>query len=81
MLTLQAMMYIERHGQTDRTIWNYATGTLTPSKVPDIMLNRIVISISIAEKCAPMQVVKKPEHEKASTTEERKCSSFQMNYD
>ena len=64
------MMYIERHGQTDRTIWNYATGTLAPSKVPDIMLNWIVISISTAEKCAPMQVVKKPEHEKASTTEE-----------
>ena len=45
-----------------RTIWNYATGTLTPSKGPDTMLNQIMLSISTVEKCAPMQVVKQPEH-------------------
>ena len=28
-----------------------------------------------------MQVVKQPEHGKASTTEEQECSSFQTNYD
>ena len=67
MQTLQALVYIERHGQTGRAIWNYATRTLTPSKEPDSMLNRIELSISTAEKCAPMQVVKQPEHGKAST--------------
>ena len=28
MLTLQALMYIEEHGQTSGLIWNYATGIL-----------------------------------------------------
>ena len=32
------LTYIERHGRTARTFWNYATGTLTPSKGPDTML-------------------------------------------
>ena len=81
MQTLQALVYIERHGQTGRAIWNYATRTLTLSKEPDSMLNQIELSISTAEKCAPMQVVKQPEHGKASTREEQKCSSFQTNYD
>ena len=40
------------------------------------MLNRIALSISIAEKFAPIQVVKQPEHGKASTTKEQKCSFF-----
>ena len=61
MLTLQALTYIERHDQTGRTIWNYAKGTLTPSKGPDSMLNWIALSVSNAEKCTPMQVVKQPE--------------------
>ena len=81
MLTLQALMYIERNDQTGRTIWNYATGTQTPSKGPDTMLYRILLSISIVEKYASMQVVKQPEQWKASTTEKQKCSSFQTNYD
>ena len=81
MQTLQALVYIERHGQTGRATWNYATRTLTLSKEPDSMLNQIELSISTAEKCAPMQVVKQPEHGKASTREEQKCSSFQTNYD
>ena len=37
MLALQTLTYIERYGRTDRTIWNYATGTLTPCKEPDTM--------------------------------------------
>ena len=53
MLALQALTYIERHGRTGRVIWNYATGTLTPSKGPDAMLKRIALSISTVEKCAP----------------------------
>ena len=81
MLTLQTLAYIERYGRTGRVIWNYATGNLTPSKGPNTMLNRIVLSISTVETYAPMQVVKQPEHEKGSTTEEQKCSSFQKNYD
>ena len=36
------------------------------------MLNQIALSISTVEKCAPMQVVKQPEHRKASTTKEQK---------
>ena len=81
MLTSQALTYIERHGRTGRTIWNNATGTLTPPKGQDTILNRVALSISTVEKCAPMQVVKQPEEWKASTTEEQKCSSFQTNYD
>ena len=81
MQTLQALVYIERHDRTGRAIWNYATGTLKPFKEPDSMLNRMELSISTAEKCAPMQVVNQPEHGKASTREEQKCSSFQTNYD
>ena len=61
MLTLQALTYIERHGQIGKTIWNYATGTLTPSKGSDTTLNRIALSISTLEKRAPMRVVKQPE--------------------
>ena len=81
MLTLQALTYIERQGQTSRTIWNYTKGTLTPAKGLNTMLNWIMLSISTAEKCAPMQVVKQPESSKASDTEEQKCSLFQLNYD
>ena len=44
----------------------------TTATGPDSMLNRIALSISTAEKCSPMQVVKQPEHGKASTTEEQK---------
>ena len=74
-------MYIEKHGQIGRTIWNDATSNLTPFKGPDTMLNLIVLSISTVEKCAPMQVVKQPEHGRASAIKEQKCSSFQTNYD
>ena len=31
-LTLQAQTYIEGNYQTDRSIWNYVTGTLNPGK-------------------------------------------------
>ena len=41
MLILQALMCIERHDPTSKTIWNYATGTLTTSKAPDTMLSLI----------------------------------------
>ena len=58
MLTLQALMHIEGYGQTDRTLWNDATGTLTPFKGPDTMLNWIALSISTVGKCTLMQVVK-----------------------
>ena len=81
MLTHKALIYIERHGRTGRTIWNNATGTLAPSKTPDTMLNRIALPISTVEKCALMQVVKQPEHGKTLTTEEQKFSSFETNYD
>ena len=32
MLTLQALTYIEGNDRTSGSIWNYATGTLTPGK-------------------------------------------------
>ena len=76
MLTLQSLTYIERLSRTRRTICNYASGTLTPSKGPDSMLNRIALIISTAEKCASIQVVKQTEYEKASTTEEQKFPPF-----
>ena len=47
-------------------IWNDATGTLTPYQGPDTMLNWILLSNSTVEKCTPMQVVKQPEHRRAS---------------
>ena len=47
-------------------IWNDATGTLTPYQGPDTMLNWILLSNSTVEKCTPMQVVKLPEHRRAS---------------
>ena len=80
MLTLQALTYIKGHGRTGGTIWNDATGTLTPFKGPDLILNRNMLSISTAGKCTPFQVVKQPEPGRASTTEEQKCS-VQTNYD
>ena len=58
MLTLQALTYTERHSRTGRTIWNYFTGTQTPSKGSDTMLDWITLLISTVEKHAPMQVVK-----------------------
>ena len=50
---------------------------------PDILkrvLNRITLSNSTMGKCAPMQVIKQPEHRRTSTTEEQNWSSFQTNY-
>ena len=81
MLTLQALRYTKGHGRTGGTIWNDATGTLTPFKGPDTVLNRTALSISTAGKCAPIQVVKQPEKGRVSTTEKQICSSFQTNYD
>ena len=81
MLTLQALIYTERYGQTARTIWNYAKGTVTLSKRPDSIQNQVALSIATVEKRVPMQVVKQPENGKDSATREQKCSSFQMNYD
>ena len=71
MLTHQALTYIEGHSRTSRTIWNYTSGNLAPSKGPDTMLHQIVLSISTVEKCTPMQVVKQPEQWEASTKEEQ----------
>ena len=48
---------------------------------PGKILNRIGLSSSTVGKCAPMQVIKQPEHERTSTTEEQKWSSFQTNCD
>ena len=45
------------------------------------VLTRITLSNSTAGKCAPMQVIKQPEHGRTSTTEGQKWSSFQTNYD
>ena len=45
---------------------------------PERMQNCIALSSSSTEMCAPMQVVKQPEHWRASITEGQKC---QMNYD
>ena len=71
MLTRQALTYIEGQSRTDRTIWNYTSGTLAPSKGPDTMLHQIALSISTVEKCTPMQVVKQSEQWEASTKEEQ----------
>ena len=71
MLTLQALMYIERHSQTGRTIQNYALGILSPLNRPDSMLRRIALFNSAVGKWAPMQAEKQPEHRRASTTKEQ----------
>ena len=71
MLKPQALTYIERQGWPAGS-FGAMPQVLTPSKGPDTMLNRIVLPISTVEKCAPMQVVKQPEHRRASTTEEQK---------
>ena len=66
MLTLQSMTYIERNNQTGRPIWNYARLWLTKEVKPDrvVQLN--------CRKCAPIQVIKQPEHGRTSTTQEEK---------
>ena len=51
------------------------------SDILERVLNRIALSNSTAGKCAPMQVIKQPEHGRTSTTMEQKWSSFQTNYD
>ena len=81
MLTFQALTYIETHNRTSRIICNYATDTPRFSKRSDTMLNWIALYISTVKKSAPVQVVKQPGQWKASTTKEKKSSSFQMNYD
>ena len=45
------------------------------------MRNQIVLSNFTEGKCAPMQVIKHPEHGRTSTTEEQKLSSFHTNCD
>ena len=72
MIKLQALTYIEGLGRTGGTIWNNATDTLTPFKGPDTMQNRMTLSISTAGMCLPVQVVKQPEHRRASITKEQK---------
>ena len=56
------------------TIWNYATGTLAPSKWPDSMLNQITLSISTVEKLHPCKLENNQKkfqpQRKALTTEE-----------
>ena len=77
MLTLQALVDIEGD---DRTAGLFGTMPLEPwHPGKDAKPDRIV-----QLNCgggAPMQVVKKLEHERTSTTEEQKWSSFQTNYD
>ena len=69
MLTLQALTYISGNNQTGEPIWNYATGTLaTLEKV----LSWIMLSNSTAGKCAPMRIIKQPEHGRTTTTKEQK---------
>ena len=67
MLTLQALTYNAGHTQTGGNHWNNATGTMTPIQELDTMLNRIALFNSTAGKCAPMQVVKQPEHGRTSS--------------
>ena len=76
MLTLQALMYIQGNDRTSKPIWNYARGTLTSWKGCQTRLPYPAVG-----KCAPMQVIKQPEHGKTLTTEEQKLSSFQTNFD
>ena len=78
MLTLQALTYIEGTDQTDRPIWNYATGNLTSWKGCQTKLR---YPTQLQGKCTRMQVKKQPEHGRTSTTKEQKYSSFQTNYD
>ena len=59
----------------------FGTMPQVPSKGPDTMLKRIVLSISTVGKCGPMQVVKQPGQWKALITEKQNCSSSQTNYD
>ena len=78
MLTLQTLVYTEGSDQTGGPIWDYVTTTLN---ILERVLNRIALSDSTVGKCAPMQVIKQPEHGGTSTTEEQRRSSFQTNYD
>ena len=73
MLTLQALVNIEGNDRIGLC-----------HRHPDILervLNQIALSNSTTGKCAPMQVIKPPEHGRTSTTKEQKCYSFQMNFD
>ena len=67
MLPLQDLTHIQGNDRTSGPIWNYVAGTLTSWDA-----NRIALSNSSAWKCAPMQVIKQPEHGRTSTTEEQK---------
>ena len=64
MLTLRSLTNIEGKNQTDRPIWNYATGAL-PSR-------KGCYAKPTVGKCIPMQVIKQSEHGRTSKTEEQK---------
>ena len=65
MLTLQAMMYIEGN---DRA---YLELCHRNPEILERVLNEIVLSNSTPGNCRSMQVVKQPEHGKASTSKEQ----------
>ena len=67
MLTFQALTYIEGNYQTGKSHLELC------QKNPDILemvVNRIALSNSTMGNCASMQVIKQPEHGRASTTKE-----------
>ena len=76
MVTLQALVFIEGNDN----LWDHLE-LCQNYDILERVLNRIVLSNSTAGKCTPMQVIKQPEHGRTSTTEEKKCSSVQTNYD
>ena len=80
MLMPQLLACLEGYDRTIGTIWNYATGTLTPTERWGALLNRITSSNLTAAKCAPMLAVKQPVCGRAINMEEQNCSSFQTNY-
>ena len=66
MLTLQALVYIEGNNQSHLELCH------RKSDILERVLNQIALFNSTAGKCAPMQVIKQPEHGRTSTMEEQK---------
>ena len=73
MLTLQALTYTEGNDQLVGPFGTMPQEPWHPGK--GAKLDRI-IGNSTAGKCAPMQVIKQPEHGRTSTTEEEKNPPF-----
>lgn len=56
MLTILSLTCIDGYDQVGRPIKNYVTGTVTPLKGPDTLLNLIVLSNSTTDECAPCKL-------------------------